>query len=338
MTAPVPPVAATPLPAPRGPVSARLISALAGPPGDITDPGRAVPDTEDLVLALQVCYELHYRGYPGVADGWEWHPPLLAFRARLETVFDRELRALVDVPEVTPAELPRALFALAAADDSPSLAGYVQRQATLGQVRELLIHRSAYQLKEADPHTWAIPRLTGRAKAALVEIQTDEYGGGRAERMHSALFAATMRAAGLDDTYGAYVDQVPAVALAGSVAASYFGLHRGRRGALVGHLAALEMTSSIPMRKYGNGLRRLGFDATATRFFDEHIEADAVHEQVAAHDLCGALAAAEPELTGDILLGAAVCLALDGRLATHLLGRWQQGLSSLREPRETVAA
>ena len=92
------------------------------------------------------------------------------------------------------------------------------------------------------------------------------------------------------------------------------------------------MTSSLPNRRYGNGLRRLGFDRAATLFYDEHVEADAVHEQVAAHDLCGALARSEPELTRDILLGAACCLALDGRLGTHLLGRWKQGLSSLREP------
>ena len=39
---------------------------------------------------------------------------------------------------------------------------------------------------------------------------------------------------------------------------SLFGLHRRLRGALVGHLAAFEMTSSIPNRRYGDGLRRLG--------------------------------------------------------------------------------
>src|SRR3712207_8445227 len=43
--------------------------------------------------------------------------------------------------------------------------------------------RSIYTLKEADPHSWAIPRLTGRAKAALVEIQSDEYGEGRPGRI-----------------------------------------------------------------------------------------------------------------------------------------------------------
>jgi Iron-containing redox enzyme len=319
-----------------------LLDTLNSPPHAVAPTAvRAVADPlsdEDLLLALHLCYELHYRGLAGVDDGWEWEPSLLGLRAGLERQLDLGLRTLVAVPEVVdPAAVPAALAGLVAADDGPALASYVQRQATLAEVRELLVHRSIYQLKEADPHTWAIPRLTGRAKAALVEIQADEYGGGRPERMHSALFADAMRAVDLDDGYGAYLDLVPAVTLAPSVAASYFGLHRRRRGAIAGHLAALEMTSSVPMRRYGNGLRRLGLGPAATRFFDEHIEADAVHEQIAAHDLCGALAAAEPELTGDILFGAAAALALDARMATHLMSRWQDGRTSLREPLEQVA-
>jgi Iron-containing redox enzyme len=109
-----------------------------------------------------------------------------------------------------------------------------------------------------------------------------------------------------------------------------FGLHRRLRGAAVGHLAALEMTSSLPNRRYGNGLRRLGFGAEVTRFFDEHIEADAVHEQIAAHDLARGLAVREPVLVDDILFGAAAALATDGLVARHLLAAWEAGQSSMR--------
>jgi hypothetical protein len=331
------------LPAARGPVSAGLLAALGREPHDLparlhllAGGGVADPLTdEDVQLALHLCYELHYRGLPGVDDRWEWHPGLLQVRAALEDRLDRALTELaaplLPAAPVAPREVPAALAALVAADDGPSLAAYLQRSATLGQFREFVVHRSVYQLKEADPHSWAIPRLTGRAKAALVEVQTDEYGGGRAERMHATLFATTMRELDLDDRYGAYVDRVPAVTLATSTVPSYFGLHRRRRGALAGHLAALEMTSSLPNRRYGNGLRRLGLGRNATQFYDEHVEADAVHEQVAAHDLCGGLAEAEPALTGEVLLGAACCLALDARVAGHLLDRWRQGLGSLRD-------
>ena len=89
------------------------------------------------------------------------------------------------------------------------------------------------------------------------------------------------------------------------------------------------MTSSLPNRRYGNGLRRLGFDADTTRFFDEHVEADAVHEQIAALDLAGKLAISEPRLVGDILFGAAAALATDGQMSTELLSAWARGSSLL---------
>ena len=44
-------------------------------------------------------------------------------------------------------------------DDAPSVSTFIEREATAEQVLEFMIHRSAYQLKEADPHSWAIPRL-----------------------------------------------------------------------------------------------------------------------------------------------------------------------------------
>ena len=175
-------------------------------------------------------------------------------------------------------------------------------KARLDEFREFVIHRSLYQLKEADPHSWAIPRLAGAAKAALLEVQDDEYGGGRAERMHSALFAKTMRALGLDDRENGYLGLVPGEAIATVNLMSALGLRRSRRGAIVGHLAMFEMTSALPNRRYGNALRRLGLDSEATDFYDEHVEADAVHENIAAYDLAGGLARQEPDLTADIML------------------------------------
>jgi hypothetical protein len=173
-----------------------------------------------------------------------------------------------------------------------------------------------------------IPRLRGRAKAALVEIQADEYGGGRPAGMHSSLFAATMRALGLDDSYGAYWADATAETFASVNVMTLFGLHRRLRGAALGHLAALEMTSTMPNRRYGNGLRRLGHDVTATAYFDEHVEADAVHEQVASVDLCGSFARAEPALARDVLWGAACCLTVDRLAGTALLSAWSRGTTA----------
>jgi hypothetical protein len=192
------------------------------------------------------------------------------------------------------------------------------------------VHRSAYQLKEADPHSWAIPRLFGAPKAALIEVQSDEYGGGRPDWMHAELFAKAMRAVGLDDRYGAYIEVIPGLTLATVNLMSLFGLHRRLRGAIVGHLALFEMTSSLPNRRYGDALRRLGFGADATLFFDEHVTADAVHENIAAVDLAGGLARQDPALAPDVLWGALALQHLETRWAAEVLGAWRGGACSLR--------
>ena len=326
------------LPPPRGPLSERLVEALAGAPGEeLEAPGALGPadpiTDEDLQLALYVAYELHYSGVRGVDECWEWEPSLLRFRAELERPFEAAVAELVEpASEAELVSVGAALQEVVAEDPGPLLSRYMETQGTREQMLEHVIHRSAYQLKEADPHSWAIPRLSPGPKAALLEVQADEYGGGSAERMHSVLFANTMAELGLDPTYGAYLERLPGVTLATVNLISLFGLHRRRRGALVGHLAGFEMTSSIPNRRYGNALRRLGFGREATHFYDEHVEADAVHENIAAWDLAGGLAADEPEVAADILFGARALLQVEARWATHLMDSWERGESSLREP------
>jgi hypothetical protein len=324
------------LPAPRGPITESLFEMLRGAPGGCGDVPELVRppaplDDEDLQLALYCCYELHYGGLPGVDDRWEWDPGLLALRAGLEEIFEQALLEQIGPPSDTaaPEEMDLALRAIADADDAPSLSKFVEHHATVEQVHEFLIHRSAYQLKEADPHSWALPRLSGPPKAALVEIQVDEYGGGRPERIHATMFARSMEALGLDSEPGAYLDAIPGVTLATVNLMSFLGLHRRWRGAIVGHLALFEMTSSIPNRRYANGLRRLGFGQDATAFFDEHVEADAVHEQVAAVDLAGGLARQDPQLGSDILWGARALATLDARWALAVHDAWQHERASL---------
>ncbi|HEY0216288.1 MAG TPA: iron-containing redox enzyme family protein [Cellulomonas sp.] len=328
------------LPPARGPLSGLVVEHLSARGGasdaveqaarEATAPGAGLDD-EDVQLSLWLLHETHHHGFDEVDDAREWEPGLVAGRLVLEAALERELRRTVPVPQVDGhQDVAETLFALTAPTPGPSLSRYVARTADEAQVRELLVHRSVYQLAEADPHTWAIPRLTGRAKAALVEIQADEYGGGRPERMHSALFARTMRGAGLVDEYGHYLDRAPAVTLAHLNVMRMFGLNRRLRGAAVGHLAAFEMTSSLPNRGYGDGFRRLGFDAGTTEYFDEHVEADAVHEQIAARDLAAGLVADEPALLADVLFGAAACLAVDDLVAEHLVAAWTAGRTSLR--------
>jgi heme oxygenase-like protein len=329
------------LPEARGDASALLLEHLVEPvhdlPALVIDVAEPLVD-EDLQLALYLCYELHYRGLTGVDERWEWEPSLLALRRTWEARFEEALLGAVGAPQPPDRDMDLALRTIIDADDGPSLSRHLERNGTLDQVLEFVVHRSAYQLKEADPHSWAIPRLWGSPKAALLEVQGDEYGGGRAERIHAELFAVAMQALGLDRTYGAYVDSLPGVTLATVNLMSLLGLHRRWRGAIVGHLAAFEMTSSLPNRRYASALRRLGFGERATDFFDEHVEADAVHENIAAVDLAGGLARQEPELAGDVLWGARALIDVEARWARHLLESWHAGRSSLLRPLAALAA
>jgi len=321
------------LPRPRGTLSETVINALAGKSRRLSAPDVSVVDPlsdDDLNLALYTCYELHYRSFEGVGDDWEWDPWLLALRAELEAPFEAALREQIPHVAVAPDRVERTLRTLVAEDAGPPLSRFLERRASLTQFREFMVHRSAYQLKEADPHSWALPRLSGRAKEALAEVQADEYGGGRPGRMHASLFASAMAAMGLDETYGAYLDLIPGSTLATVNLMSLFGLHRNLRGCIVGHLAVFEMTSPGPNRRYAAGLRRLGLGSQATEFFDEHVEADAVHEAIAAHDLAEGLSHAEPNLAADIVFGAKALLLLESRFATALLTAWSAGASSLR--------
>ena len=156
----------------RGPLSAAVLSGIQRWPGSLGSmPSVAGVDAmadDDLHLALYLCYELHYRGLAGANADWEWDPALLGFRAELEHAFLGRLR-----DEVGPAEPVRLgdvrglLCELIASASGPSLSSCLLCSGKLAQMQEFCIHRSAYQLKEADPHTFAIPRLLGEAKAAM---------------------------------------------------------------------------------------------------------------------------------------------------------------------------
>jgi hypothetical protein len=260
----------------------------------------------------------------------EWDPDLLGVRRDLETALEERLRARWSASAASasaapsPAEVPSALEAIVAADDGPSLADRVRRHADRDQVLELLRQRSVYHLKESDPSAFVVPRLPVRAKAALMALQFDEYGDGDPNRLHSHLFARGLEAVGLRAEYGAYVDDAIPENLEMNNAGSLLGLHRRLRGAAMGHLAAFEMTSSLPSRKMVQGLERLGLDGPMSAYYDEHVEADAIHEHLAARDICGTLAEDEPDQAVEILVGAWTGLDVEARFATAMLGVWEE--------------
>jgi len=280
----------------------------------------------DVQLALWSLYELSYRGFDGVDPRREWDTGLIELRLLIEGRFEAELRAATRARVAAAVgrgdDIADWVLDLVAGDDGPQLSPYLRRSATADQMRDYLRERSVQQLKESDPQAFLVPRLTGAAKVALAELQYDEFGGGRPERLHQTMYAQTLAAAGLDSGYGAYIDDVSAISLAAANVMSLFGLNRRLLAAGVGHFAAFEASSSVPSRRVASGLERLGLGEAAD-YFDEHVEADAVHEQIATRDICGSLVREDPSLVGEIVFGVACALHLDALSSEELLQRWQ---------------
>ncbi len=346
------------LPRPRGPLSRAVVESLAAPltgpartatdalgrpvvdPGDLADLNASFPadasvlTDADQQLTLWVLHELSYRGFDGVDPDLEWDPTLVAVRRAIEARFEQALREACApvLAELDPdADLGDTLLAMAADAPGPSPAAHLHRHADVEVVRDYLRERSVQQLKESDPQCFVLPRLEGSAKVALAELQYDEFGAGRPERLHQRLYAEAMTAAGLDPTYGAHVDDVSALSLACANLVSLLALNRRLRGASMGHLAFFEASSPVGSRKIAAGVERLGMPAAVAAYFHEHVEADSVHEQVAARDICGAMVEADPSLRDDVLLGAAACAHLDELSATELVERWTAAPTAPRE-------
>ncbi len=310
------------LPRPRGPLTEELLGALRSGSDDFYTVLAATPTAvgEDAALALWVLHELQYRGFAEVDDAREWDPQLLRLRGVLERDLEARLRSRFTPPEGL--SFVTDFFDWLDRQEGASVARHVHRAATYDQALELLRVRSVYHLKESDPVAWLVPRLGVRAKAALMELQYDEYGGGDPNRLHHHLFTEGLRASGVEASYDAHLDVVPLEALEQSNAVSLFGLHRRLRGAALGHLAAFEATSSLPSRRMAQGLERLGFPPEMVAYYTEHAEADAVHEQLAVRSIVGGLLEEEPELEQDVWFGAFTCLDLENRFARTMLARW----------------
>jgi len=157
------------LPPARGPLSDWLFSVLRTPPSTrlptMPPPIDDVLYGDDAALALYCLYELHYRGFSDVDDGWEWAPALLGARAELERRLEARIRE--EVPSHICGTIPERLYEICApkpGSEGVSLSAYLAEEGTLEELKEFAVHRSAYQLKEADPHTWALPRLSGSAQ------------------------------------------------------------------------------------------------------------------------------------------------------------------------------
>jgi hypothetical protein len=320
-------------------LSSAVFDALRGAPEVLqySEPLPA-PRSDDFQVTLWVLQELRMRTIDGVRADWEDEPSLAALRSTLAGAQETELRRELVPPAMAADDIPGAIADLVHGDEGPSLSEWMEANGELTHMREFVAHRAAYQLKEADPHSFAIPRLeAGRAQSALLKIQFDEYGAAEPGQSHAELFANTMGA--LDVAFD--LDVLPAVTLRTNTVLNTFAAKRRLLGACLGHLAVFEMTSVEPMARYAATLRRLlppDEATTAARFFDVHVAADGFHQELALDEMVTGFAAQYPDEASELLFGAMAVMAVERELTVHLLEAWTQGKSSLRAKGERAAA
>ena len=201
---------------------------------------------------------------------------------------------------------------LAREAEGPNLSAYLRREATRDtDASTFSASGASSSSRSPTPRRSSLPRLAGAAKVALAELQYDEFGAGRPAALHQQLYAEALRVvrpgprlrcvhkrrlrgfAGVGERDVAVLPQPSAARRRG-------GALRGVRGIQLG---------AVPSRSPLGSER--GSRRCRAEYFDEHVEADAVHEQIAARDLCGALVAGDPKAMHEVLFGAACTSYLD---------------------------
>ena len=318
----------SPLPLPVGPLSRRVVTCLVGGVGptlDGLDVSGRDPLDHDLQLALYALNELHYGGWTDVGDDLEWDVDVATTRTSLSAEFERRLRLAVGpLDGVDPLDEARRLLALGGL----SVSAHLRDHGTLDQVRESMMLRSPYQSKEADPHTFALPRFGGTTKRVFTEIQSGEYGVGH-RRSHAELFADALHGLGLDSTPNVHVDHCTGPALAVSNLVTLGAMHRRLRGMVLGQLSLFEMDSVTPNQAMVDCVDRLGLDATVRPFFHVHVMADAEHEQMVEASFLVEYPTLEPDQVQNMVLGMRAQSLIDHAVAAHCVPRWREGGSAL---------
>jgi hypothetical protein len=147
--------------------------------------------------------------------------------------------------------------------------------------------------------------------------------------MQSELFALTMERLGLSAAYNAYIDELPGVTLSTVNVATMFGLQRRWLGALIGHLAMVELSRAWLAPERSFLMRMHGFDPWACLFHDTSAVSGARHRELAVDGLAEAFVEQDIDRADEVMFGAAAYVLLEQRLDDHLAARWQQGRSSL---------
>lgn len=237
---------------------------------------------------------------------------------------DEHRAGAVGQPPSQPVELAAWFNELATGphpDEDPAWPSFVRDEISLAQLKQIVSHRSLFFLREPDPWIYAIPTLTGVAKAGLIDLLLDEYGWGKLEHMHSSVYARLMAALGLEAALDHHELSTPWQFLATQNHQWMLALTPGLSRQLLGTIYLTEAESPAAMSNYLAAWQRLGVtDTEILHFYELHVSADENHRDVALQEVLIPACADDPRAAMEIALGILDGKALEAHYANAMQG------------------
>lgn len=201
--------------------------------------------------------------------------------------------------------------------DDTGWGDFVRDEISLEQLKRIVAQRSLFFLREPDPWIYAVPTLTGVAKAGLIDLLLDEYGWGKLERMHSSVYARLMSALDLDPRLDAYEADTSWRYLATLNHQWMLALTPGLSRRLLGTIYLTEADSPAAMANYLAAWDRLGVtDPDVLEFYEIHISADENHRDVALGEVLLPVCEQDPAAIGEIAAGIVDARTLEADFAS----------------------
>lgn len=234
---------------------------------------------------------------------------------RLEGAFVEELRAEIagraaEAPDDADAFVAwfEALIENGPGQKDP-LFPWLADQAELDHFRYFLAQEAAGEAGFEDLTALTQVKMPAEAKMELANNYWDEMGRGNPKGMHGPMLDALIRQLGLR----ADIDDTVWESLALANAMTAMAVNRRYAWHSVGALGVIELTAPGRSRCVADGLRRLGIDGKARRYFELHAVLDVRHSQDWNAKVIRPLVAEDPRRARAMAEGALIRLTAGAR-------------------------
>ncbi|HEY0115169.1 MAG TPA: iron-containing redox enzyme family protein [Allosphingosinicella sp.] len=234
---------------------------------------------------------------------------------RLEGAFMEELRA--DVAEraaEAPTDVPGFLAWFEALKENGPGQGdpffpWLADEADAEDFRYFLAQEAAGEAGFDDLTALTQVKVPAIAKLELANNYWDEMGRGNPKGMHGPMLDGLIQELGLE----ARIEDTVWESLALANAMTAMAANRRYAWHSIGALGAIELTAPGRSRATADGLRRLGFDGKARRYFELHAVLDVKHSRDWNEKVIAPLVAEDPRRAAAMAEGALIRLAAGAR-------------------------